>query len=134
MTTAIWSFSADAPNDARGRRRAYLAHLRARCSPDSDLEAAEIIYGELIGNVIRHARGPIRVAVEWEAGWAMLRVRDAGPGFRNDFRRPPETSESGRGLFMVRDLARTLEIVCDENGCEVRAVLPVSSTCFEMSV
>jgi anti-sigma regulatory factor (Ser/Thr protein kinase) len=134
VTTANWSFSADAPQDARGRRRAYLAHLRARCSPESDLEAAEIIYGELIGNVIRHARGPIRIAVEWEAGWALLRVRDAGPGFRNEFRRPPESSESGRGLFMVRDLAKTLEIVCDENGCEVRAVLPVSTTRCSSSV
>lgn len=121
-----WRFESRDAHGAYDVRSDLVAHLQARATDDSDIYAAELVFGELVGNVVRHAPGPISITLEWHAGIAVLRVRDSGPGF--DWRAveaPEPLAESGRGLFIVRTLASRLRVVRRESGMEAVAWLPV---------
>ena len=95
-------------------------------SPDSDFLAAEIIFGELIANVVRHAPGPISATVTRTAD-CILEVRDQGAGFEYAPRAVNDLlSESGRGLFLVANLSRSMSFTKDRlRGSLARVVLPV---------
>lgn len=122
----LWTFESRDAHGAYDARSDLIAHLRARATDDSDIDAAALVFGELVGNVVRHAPGPISIALEWHAGIAVLRVRDSGPGFDwRDVGPPEPLAESGRGLFIVRALAQHLRVVRRERGMEAVAWLPV---------
>jgi anti-sigma regulatory factor (Ser/Thr protein kinase) len=87
---------------------------------------AEIVFGELVGNVVRHATGPIDVDLEWGAEYPALHVIDRGREFSPNGSLPDELSEGGRGLYIVRQLSRTLEIEhISGYGNHVTAELPL---------
>lgn len=123
-----WRFESDDATRAYHVRRDLLAYLATYASDESDLAGAGLIFGELVGNVVRHAPGPIAVDIRWERGIAVLRVRDDGPGF--DWRGaklPDELAECGRGLFIAHSVARGLRIRrLPGRGTEAIAKLPVS--------
>jgi len=125
MAVRGWTFEADDARHAHRRRGDFIRHLRVHASSSSDFAAAELIYGELVSNVVRHAKGRISIGLEWELTFAVLRVRDFGKGFYPDFHLPHSASESGRGLFIVHRLARKLEVEIHPSGSTVRAILPV---------
>lgn len=115
-----------------GERRTFRARLASIAKPPSDIDAAELIYGELVANTIRHANGSVEVRVETvDAHPPVLVVRDHGPGMRPG-RRPAAPdgellAESGRGLAIVETLAERVEVAIPEDGGTiVRAVLPVT--------
>lgn len=120
-----WTYEAEDAKHAVSRRRDFIRYLRVHASRGSDIAAAELIYGELVSNVVQHANGRINIVLEWELLFAILRVRDFGRGFSHDFHLPVTASESGRGLFIVHRLARQLEIERHTCGSEVRVTLPV---------
>ena len=94
----------------------------------SDLDAAALIFGELVGNVVRHAPGPISIDILWESDMAVLRVTDRGPGFDwdGDARLPDRFAESGRGLFIAFSVAHNLRVRrVPGNGTEATAWLPI---------
>ncbi len=105
-------------------------YLQSRAAQGSDLEAAALIFGELVGNVVRHAPGPIAVDVYWEGDMAVLRVIDRGLGFDWDGHAelPDRYAESGRGLFIAHSVARNLRVrrLPAGNGTEATAWLPVA--------
>ena len=101
-----WSFDARDAMSAHGARSAFVAALRAEGTADGDYLGSEVIFGELIGNVVRHAPGPIDVTLEWSDLEPVLHVIDRGPGFVRLPALPDTMSESGRGLFIVDALAR----------------------------
>ena len=70
-------------------------------------DIAELILGELLGNVARHTPGSIAVDFRVSAGRAFLSVTDEGPGFGEVSRALPldPLSENGRGRFL--DVAAT---------------------------
>ncbi len=123
-----WRFESEDASRAYQVRRDLLAYLATYASDDSDLAAAGLIFGELVGNVVRHAPGPIALDIHWEGGVAVLRVRDGGPGF--EWRCPmlPEAmAESGRGLYIAHAVARNLHVRrLPGGGSEAVAWLPVS--------
>jgi anti-sigma regulatory factor (Ser/Thr protein kinase) len=124
-----WNFQSLDASTARDVRRDLLVYLEARATAESDLAGAALIFGELIGNVVRHAPGPIAVDLRWEGGTAVLRVRDSGPGFEwSGSAALPETmAESGRGLFIAHAVALALRVRrLPGNGTEAVAWLPVS--------
>ncbi len=100
-----------------------------RCrQPPCDVDAAELIYGELVANTIRYANGAVEVRLELgDRDRRVLVVRDYGPGLRVvpwPPRRDPY-AESGRGLAIVEMLARDVAVEPAEGGgTVVRAVLP----------
>jgi signal transduction histidine kinase len=124
-----WKFESADASRAYHVRHDLIKHLADYASRDSDLDAAGLIFGELVGNVVRHAPGPIAVELQWDEGIAVLRVRDHGPGFEwNGSTALPENplSECGRGLFLVHACARRLSVRRHpERGTEATVWLPV---------
>ena len=123
-----WSFEAADAAKAYGVRRDLLAYLGSRCDEGSDLDGAALIFGELVGNVVRHAPGPIAVDITWEEDTAVLRVTDCGPGFDWDGspRLPEMYAESGRGLYIAASVAQNLQVRrLAGKGTEALAWLPV---------
>ena len=94
---------------------------------EGDRAAAELIGGELIGNVVRHAPGAIDVAVDCEGGVVRMYVQDVGA--------PPEEfapalrgvlAESGRGLLIVEKLGANMTCVpLPVFGKQISVELPV---------
>jgi anti-sigma regulatory factor (Ser/Thr protein kinase) len=126
----VWRVEDQAERVLR-QRRTFRAQLDALAKPPSDVDAAELIYGELVANTVRYARGEVEVRLELVDHEApVLVVRDHGPGLRCRPwlpRRDPY-AESGRGLAIVEILAREVDVKdAAGGGTVVRAVLPVST-------
>lgn len=100
-----WSFDAENAAAAQEARGDFVRHLQRFCGPDADYKAAEVVFGELVGNVVRHAPGAIDIQLEWRNGSAVLHVSDRGRGILREPALPENPlSESGRGLFIVQQL------------------------------
>ncbi|HEX3463311.1 MAG TPA: SpoIIE family protein phosphatase [Candidatus Elarobacter sp.] len=123
---AHWSFDAEDAMAAHGARSSFVEHLRERAG-EGDLASAELIFGELIGNVVRYAPGPIDVGLEWNDDRPVLHVLDRGPSFDLAAALPEDMlSENGRGLFIVAALGEGLRAdAVPGRGNHVRVGLPV---------
>ncbi|MGH7329274.1 MAG: SpoIIE family protein phosphatase, partial [Polyangiaceae bacterium] len=124
-----WSFDAEDARAAQHARGEFLEQLQSEAEPESDLTAAEIVFGELVGNVVRHAPGSIDVTLEWDArGNCILHVIDRGPGF--EYVVPEEVdvlSESGRGLWLCKQFAKSMTVErLPGYGLHARVELPVA--------
>ena len=130
FSSAGWSAELTDISQATGIRRAFRDYLLRYATPGSDVPAAELILGELLGNVVRHASGRASMRLVWHGPRATLVVCDCGPGFQK--RAPPAahadpSAERGRGLKLVRAFAVKLNVRNnrDGGGASVSAVLPV---------
>ena len=124
-----WYFETDTAQDALEGRRLLERYLSDHCE-DTDLYPASLVFGELLSNVIKHAPkgGGVRVWLEPEGERFALCFNDAGNGFNERHMRakPSDSSESGRGLFIVRQICEELSYrTLPDNGFLVRAVLPL---------
>ena len=101
--------------------------LRKGCNAASDFGGAEIIFGELVANVVQHAPGPIQITARSDRrGRVTLNVFDTGPAFKVAPALPASLlSESGRGLYVVSQLGMRLSSIRTEIGNKVSAILPV---------
>jgi anti-sigma regulatory factor (Ser/Thr protein kinase) len=121
-----WTFDARDARAACDMRTRLLAYLRTKGNRDADYASAELVVGELVGNVVRHAPGVAEVAIEWQEETPVLHVLDRGPGFESAPALPTTMSERGRGLFIVSALAREFSLTPrPERGSHARAVLPI---------
>ena len=110
-------------NNARGIFQRYLA---AQVDPSSDLYGAELIFGELLGNVARHAPGSIDVRLRWNGLLAILEVADEGPGYSvADVHLPGGLDESCRGLFLISAFGTGLAVRCEDGWTTTTVTLPV---------
>ena len=83
--------------------------------------------GELVGNAVDHAGGPIWVSLDWSGTQPVLAVHDLGPTFEFTPRPPATTAERGRGLWMVSQISADLAIAAKRaGGKRVTVTLPVS--------
>lgn len=125
----IWSFSSADARNAQRARTDFINALRIRGGKGADYSACETIFGELIGNVVRHAAGPIEVRLDWLADEAVLSVRDWGSAFDFDPKLPRDPlAETGRGLYIICALAEHLDIEpANDRGKVIRAVLPLAA-------
>jgi serine phosphatase RsbU (regulator of sigma subunit)/anti-sigma regulatory factor (Ser/Thr protein kinase) len=124
-----WTFEHGDWHAARRVRREFVASLEATGSAQSDVKAAELIFGELTANVAQHAAGPIDIALDWSAKNAVLHVIDRGEGYATGERKRPvdRLTERGRGLWLAgRPGAQLSAEILPGFGTHVRAVLPVS--------
>jgi DNA-binding NarL/FixJ family response regulator/anti-sigma regulatory factor (Ser/Thr protein kinase) len=121
-----WYLDPEQAHGASALRREVLAYLRRHATPESDLQGAALVVGELLANARQHAPGPAWVRVDWTEDRPQLEVHDLGPGFAVDARPPPADAERGRGLFLAHafagDLARAGKRA---GGSKVTATLPV---------
>jgi anti-sigma regulatory factor (Ser/Thr protein kinase) len=126
----VWRVRDQAERVLRERRN-FRERLQALPAPRCDIDAAELIYGELVANTIRYANGAVEARLELGPRGRVLVVRDYGPGLRVvpwTPRRDPY-AESGRGLAIVEMLASDVDVESAEGGgTVVRAVLPNAET------
>lgn len=126
--STTWSFDAENARAAQHVRGEFLQRLRSQAGARGDFGATEIIFGELIGNVVRHAPGPIDVALEWNGARAVLHVIDRGSGFV--YAPPAEVDlmrEEGRGLWLIHHFGLHFSIEPLEGfGTHVSVELPVT--------
>jgi anti-sigma regulatory factor (Ser/Thr protein kinase) len=122
-----WQFGSASSADARRSRREFMTELRESGSTSSDFAGAELIFGELISNVVRHAPGPVRVRLFWNGKRAVLSVHDEAAPFKPKFALPADPmSENGRGLFIARALSTSLDVThIAGDGTKVSVGLPV---------
>lgn len=122
-----WHIDLDAAGAVTRQRAEFVRYLRANGRPDDDYAAAELIFGELVGNAYLHAPGPLEVSVEWSTGHAILHVTDrGGPIDVTAARMPDARSEHGRGLAIVRALAPAVHATTyPAFGKTISAALPV---------
>lgn len=120
-----WMFDVSDGEAAQAARRAFGELLAGRGASPADVSAAEVVFGELVGNVVRYAPGPIEVSVDWSGAAPVLHVLDKGPGFRHIAILPKDIfSETGRGLFLVSYLTQDFQVSMRPNGgSHARAVL-----------
>jgi two-component sensor histidine kinase len=107
-------------------RHEFTAYLRLRMDPEvSDIDAAEVIFGELVANALEHGRGDVTVDLCRRGIDTVLRVHDEGSGFSLETEPPEVEKLRGRGLRFVHTLAR--RVVLSESGAisTVEALLPV---------
>lgn len=125
----VWKVEDKAERVLR-QRRAFRECLTSFAEPASDVDGAELIYGELVANTVRYANGAVEVRLELvDSKPPVLVVRDHGPGL-NCYpwtpRRDPY-AESGRGLGIVELLARDVAVGdAVGGGTVIRATLPVT--------
>lgn len=121
-----WTFDARDPRSARDVRDLFVGYLRAKGRDDADYHGAELVFGELIGNVARHASGVAEVEIEWRGDAPVLHVLDRGPGYDHNDALPAFYSESGRGLYLVNAFTREFTVTrLPGYGTHVRAVLAI---------
>ena len=99
------------------------------------ISRAELAFGELIGNVVRHAPGPIEISLTFVAGDAVLSVRDRGPGFEpHSIRLPDEVyAEHGHGLFLVEAYAGSPPLITHRRGGGMKVIVTISGAGDEKS-
>jgi anti-sigma regulatory factor (Ser/Thr protein kinase) len=108
-------------------RREFALYLRAKHTGDAERYDATLIFGELVANAVKSARSSVTVEL-LENGWTALRIVDDGDCFEPSSIAPqPLFAQSGRGLYIVKQLARNLNVATINRRCEVTVELPVRS-------
>jgi len=115
---------------AREARRRFSDALVARGFSPEALAAAETVFAELIGNVVRYAPGTAEIALDCSGPAPVLHVLDRGRGFRHLPKLPDDVlSERGRGLYIVSALADDLSVTRrHDGGSHARAVLSTAAS------
>lgn len=123
--TLALSFDASDTQLAHDCRRFFLGYLIELGAPGEDFASAELVLGELIGNVVRHTSGRVRMSVDWRGKYPELAVSDSGDGFDLEAALPDDVlSEVGRGLFLVDALTHEFSVErLPGSGSVARAVL-----------
>jgi PAS domain S-box-containing protein len=125
-TLRQWRFAAGDGAAARTARTEIVTELERCGLLQDDVFAAEMIFSELVGNVVRHAGADLYVALDLSQPSPVLHVIDSGDGFSLNPKLPADSyAERGRGLYIVTQLAR--EFISSPrtlaSGSHARAVL-----------
>jgi len=112
-------------------RAAVAAHGARWGAPRDRVAHLVIIASELASNAIRHGGGHGRLRM-WRADDAVhCAVSDEGTGLADPDTAgtvvPPVLSASGRGLWIVRQLAASMHVHTTVRGTTVTAVLPLTA-------
>ncbi len=130
-----WKFASDDARTAQVARSSFVAYLRAHDLLEGDIAAAEIVFGELVGNVVRHAPGPIDVELAWNDAAPLLVVRDRGAGFepRSTALPADDYSENGRGLYLIATFANMPSVRRRaDGGAEIAVQLALQSAALDV--
>lgn len=107
-----WTFPAEAPSVREARRA---AHGRlAQWGLEDHAPVTDLVVSELATNVIRHAKGPIRLRLILDRGLTVEVHDDADTA--PHLRHARLQGEGGRGLFIVASLTRHWDTRYEETG------------------
>jgi anti-sigma regulatory factor (Ser/Thr protein kinase) len=105
-----FTFKFDDASHAGYARKLFVHYLGGQVSADTDLFGVEMVFGELIGNVARHAPGSVEVRLRWQGDAARLEVIDEGAGYERCVLLPDAMEEFHRGLFLVASFGDDLSV------------------------
>jgi anti-sigma regulatory factor (Ser/Thr protein kinase) len=97
-----WTFETENAFAAQDARSEFISYLREHIRDDNAIDQSELVFGELMANVVRHAPGPVSVYVDWCGKDPVVHVIDRGPAFHVTANLPDAYSETGRGLFLIQ--------------------------------
>jgi GAF domain-containing protein len=121
-----WSFDTKNVACAVAARRRVRTLLAERGVDHEACDAAELVVGELVGNVARYASGIADMVMDFSGTWPVVHLLDEGDGFYYLPNSPDVFSERGRGLFIVEKLSRGLSVDARPGGgSHARVVLDV---------
>jgi serine phosphatase RsbU (regulator of sigma subunit)/anti-sigma regulatory factor (Ser/Thr protein kinase) len=122
---ARWVFAVQDRKAATETREGIVRILREYGATETDTNISELVFSELLGNVVRHGTDLVEFALDVSGDAPVLHALDRGPGFTYSARLPMDAlSESGRGLFIVRSLTHDLNVTRrSDGGSHARAVL-----------
>ncbi len=123
-----WSFRCDNASEVRAVRQDFARLLLSANATEAEAADAELVFGELLGNIVRHSGGgEVEAALDLTTDEPVLHVLDRGPAFTFRAQLPADKmSESGRGLYITKMLAREIGIVQrPDGGNHARAILSV---------
>lgn len=123
-----WAFHTGDVAAARDTRHAISTSLIQHGLSSDALGAAEVVLAELLGNVVRYAPGPVRIALDRSGTAPVLHVLDDGRGFRHLPKLPDDVlSERGRGLYIVSASSDDFTVTRrPHGGSHARAVLALT--------
>jgi anti-sigma regulatory factor (Ser/Thr protein kinase) len=107
---------------AAGQAREALKALIGLLTPER-FEDLRLLVTEVVANSVRHAgmlgeRSKLRLRIFASDRLVRVEVSDPGPGFAKASLRPPELDDpSGRGLYLVDQLADSWGVVSDGDTC-----------------
>ncbi len=118
---ASWPMPEDpqAAGQARGLVRRQLAAWRL----DELTTTTELLASELVGNVVRYARGPVRLRLLW--GEELICEVSDGSLTMPRIRHAAETDEGGRGLQLVSTLSHSWGTRYTETGKSIWTAQPL---------
>ncbi|MFD9002990.1 SpoIIE family protein phosphatase [Streptomyces sp. NPDC059582] len=99
---ASWPLPDAAP--AAGQARRHVREQLAAWDLPDLIPTTELLASELVGNVVRHARGPVRLRL-LHSTKLICEVFDASPAMPR-IRRSADTDEGGRGLQLITALTQ----------------------------
>lgn len=122
-----WYLDSANAHAASAARREVVRRLAAWGVPAESLFSCELIFGELIANVVDYAPGRVQIVLDGRLDRPVLHMLDEGDGFTLVPRLPTDLlSERGRGLFLIWTLSDDFNVdVRLGGGAHARAVLPV---------
>jgi PAS domain S-box-containing protein len=97
-----WTFETENAYAVQDARADFIGYLREHIHDEAAIDQAELVFGELMANVVRHAPGPVSVYVDWCGNDPVVHVIDRGPAFVVRTNLPDAYSETGRGLFLIQ--------------------------------
>jgi len=124
-----WSFHSSHSYSAHHARHEVMRFIESIAQGNEDLFTAELIVGEILANTVEHAPGLVNMEIDWSEASPVITVVDSGPGLERFAALLPEDAftEDGRGLFLVKTLARDLHIESDAGyGTKMTVVLPIA--------
>jgi anti-sigma regulatory factor (Ser/Thr protein kinase) len=125
-----WHFDARDQRTAWSVKRALLSAFEELGPAAPDATIAEMVFGELLSNVVRHTPGSARISLDVSEGHAVLHVEDrgrplpAGVRLNDGFETPDGNAESGRGLFLIGALCRRIVTEATSGGKRISVMLP----------
>ena len=112
----------DRPHDLTAARRFVMAQARAMGISEGRAGDLCIASNEILANALTHGDGAVRLSVWAEGGRLICRIVDDGDGIVDPlagYRPPGAATETGRGLWLARQLVDLLQVVPSPKGTTV---------------
>ncbi|GAA4708316.1 ATP-binding protein [Phytohabitans rumicis] len=108
-------------------RAAVAAHAAQLGAGEETVEELVVIANELATNAIRHGGGAGRLRLWRDGPVIRCEVSDGGPGVdpAAGHERAPLTAYGGRGLWVVRQMSRDVDVTTGPRGATVTAAIPI---------
>jgi len=106
-----WVFDVRDVDASRHAQTEFIQRLQAEGISPDDVAVAELVFMELIGNIVRYAPGQVEIAADWSGAFPVLHAIDHGPGFSYNPKLPEPMAESGRGIYLISTLTEEFEVL-----------------------